>query len=305
MSNTEEQKAMASILVVDDAVVDRRMVEGILSADGAHQVASVESGADALDSISGIKPDLVVSDLQMPEMNGLELVSQIQLFHPNLPVVLTTAHGSEELAVEALRAGAASYVPKTQVAECLLETVDEVLANIGADESYQRLAECVDSAAFEFTLDSNLDLLGHLVGLLQDVAGNSVRFQTGKLHRFAFGLSAALIYVMCRGNFGWSLEDFADLHSGRPEAVDRAKEQTIKEPFCDRKLRVNSRFTRDSVTIEITHDGDPLGNEILDFSPEKAMAGTSARGLVLMCAFFSSVELRDGGKTLVLGTSTQ
>ncbi len=295
---------MVSILVVDDAVVDRRMVEGILSSDESHQVASAESGAAALEQILASKPDIVVSDLQMPEMNGLELVSQIQLHHPDLPVVLTTAHGSEELAVEALRAGAASYVPKTQLGECLLETIDEVLASISADSSYQRLAQCVDSASFQFTLDSDLELLSHFVALLQDVAGNSVRFEPGKLHRFSFGLTAALTYVMCRSNLGWSLEEFAELHSGRDEAIERAQEQARNAPFCDRELRVDSQFSRDSVTIEITHDGEPMSDEILDFSPQKAMTGTSARGLVLMCAFFSSVELRDGGKTLVLGAQT-
>lgn len=296
---------MTSILVVDDAVVDRRLVQGILSSEDHFEVATCESGLEALEQIPSMQPDVVVSDLQMPEMNGLELVSQIQLHYPDLPVVLITAHGSEELAVEALRAGAASYVPKTHLAESLVDTVDSVLATLSENKSHMRLTECLDSASFRFTLDSDLDLVGSLVGVLQDAAGNSVHFQTGKLHRFAFGLAAALTYVLCRGNLNWSLEEFEALHTGRPEAIDKARAQATKAPFNERKLRVFAEFSAEEVRIEISHEGDPLSEEILQFAPHDQLSNTSARGLVLMCAFFSSVELKEDGRTLVLHASTE
>ncbi len=280
------------------------MVVGILGQNEDFQVIAVESGDDALAQISESEPNLVVSDLQMPEMNGLELVSQIQLRYPNLPVVLTTAHGSEDLAVEALRSGAASYVPKTQLSECLLETVDDVLATVGEDEVHQRLAECVDSAAFGFTLSCDFSLIGNLIGMLQNVAGNSVRFQPGKLHRFTFGLSAAMGYVMCRGILGWSLDEFELLHTGDEATAARAVEQSNQAPYSERQLRVNANFTRDEVTIVISHDGEALTDEIAHFNSEDALSGTGARGLVLMCAFFSSVEVSEDGRTLTLGAST-
>ena len=85
---------MAKVLVVDDSAVDRRLVGGLLSRDGKHQVEYAVDGTDALSKLREYSPDLVVTDLQMPNRSGLELVSAIRLHHSNVPVILTTGHGS-------------------------------------------------------------------------------------------------------------------------------------------------------------------------------------------------------------------
>ena len=75
-------------------------------------------------------PDVVISDLVMPELNGLELIGQVRQNYPLVPVILLTALGNEEIAFEALEQGAASYVPKARQAECLADTVDRVAARV-------------------------------------------------------------------------------------------------------------------------------------------------------------------------------
>ena len=77
----------------------------------------VHDGREALAAIQRDPPDLVLTDLQMPEMNGLELVVAIRTTYPAIPVILMTAHGSEEIAMEALQKGAASFVPKKNLAQ--------------------------------------------------------------------------------------------------------------------------------------------------------------------------------------------
>ncbi len=67
--------------------------------------------------------DLVITDLMMPETNGLELVAAVRQLYPQVPVILMTAYGNESIAVEALERGAASYVPKSQQADRLSDTV--------------------------------------------------------------------------------------------------------------------------------------------------------------------------------------
>ncbi len=79
----------------------------------------------------------------MPELDGLELVGAVRSRFPLVPVILMTAYGSEEIAVRALRRGAASYVPKSRLALELLDTVDSVLHMSRADRFHDRLAECL------------------------------------------------------------------------------------------------------------------------------------------------------------------
>ena len=72
-------------------------------------------------------PLAVLTDLDMPEMNGLDLVVALRREHPSIPVILMTAFGSEEIAIQALQSGAASYVPKRALARDLIATLQDVL----------------------------------------------------------------------------------------------------------------------------------------------------------------------------------
>ena len=114
---------MPTILVVDDSATDRGVAGGLLAKDDQNTVAYATNGREALDVVEKEHPDLVVSDLQMPEMDGLELVEAMREDYPMIPVVLMTARGSEEIAAEALRVGAAGYVPKVTLGQNLRATV--------------------------------------------------------------------------------------------------------------------------------------------------------------------------------------
>src|SRR5207244_6592288 len=106
----------------------------------------------------------VLTDLQMPEMNGLELVSTIRAHHANVPVILMTAHGSEDIALEALRRGAASYVPKDNLARDLSETIENVLSVTSAERNQQRLLECLMRTESQFLMDNDPSLVAPLLG---------------------------------------------------------------------------------------------------------------------------------------------
>ena len=102
---------MGKILVVDDKELMRDSVAAILSRKG-HTVYTAPDGSAALARIADKRPECVVTDLQMPGMNGLELLAEIRRIDAELPVVFMTAFGSVETAVEAMRKGAFDYVTK-------------------------------------------------------------------------------------------------------------------------------------------------------------------------------------------------
>src|SRR5439155_15026506 len=112
---------MATVLVVDDSALDRYLAGALLEEHAGMSVVYAEDGRQALAIIQQSAPDAVLTDMQMPEMNGLELVEAVRRDFPAIPVILMTAHGSEEIAVEALQKGASSYVPKRTPARDLAE----------------------------------------------------------------------------------------------------------------------------------------------------------------------------------------
>src|SRR4051794_28779866 len=118
---------MPRLLIVDDSPTQAAAMRMVLEKAG-HTCETAADGRSALERIRAGAPGLVVTGLHMQNMDGLARVEEIRRDSPAIPVVLATAFGSEEIASKALRAGAASYVPKRNVARDLAEVVAQVLA---------------------------------------------------------------------------------------------------------------------------------------------------------------------------------
>ncbi len=115
------------ILVVDDEQNMRIALYEALQRLG-HEVAVAENGRMALEKIAANPPDLVVTDIKMPEMDGIELLGRIRAEQPDLPVVVITGYATVETAVEAMKRGAVDYIIKPFPVEVIEETVKKVFA---------------------------------------------------------------------------------------------------------------------------------------------------------------------------------
>jgi two-component system NtrC family sensor kinase len=116
------------ILIADDNRDIREFLEQAVLTPAGYRVRSVGDGLSALTLARELLPDLVITDLQMPGLQGLDLVRRLRLDRPTLPVILMTSEGSEQVAIETLRAGAADYLAKPFEAEQLLAAVGRALA---------------------------------------------------------------------------------------------------------------------------------------------------------------------------------
>ena len=102
----------ARVLVVDDEPSMRQMLSIALRREG-YQVSTAEDGESALAALAAGQLDLLITDVRMPEMSGVDLLREAKRIDPGLSVVMMTAYGSKETVLEALRLGATDYVEKT------------------------------------------------------------------------------------------------------------------------------------------------------------------------------------------------
>jgi two-component system, chemotaxis family, chemotaxis protein CheY len=116
------------VLVVDDAATMRRIVKGLLRELGIKNMREAENGSTALDELRKKKADLVVSDWNMPVMNGLDLLRAIRQDNDlkNTPVLMVTAEAKKENIVEALQAGVSNYIVKPFNAKTLEEKLNKI-----------------------------------------------------------------------------------------------------------------------------------------------------------------------------------
>ena len=148
---------MSRILVVEDSRTQAMQIQLLLEEAG-FEVSHTHHGGEALDALKESLPDVVLTDLDMPVMNGLELVEAVRRDYPAVPVVLMTALGSEEIAVQALQKGAASYIPKRIMQEELISTLESVISVARASQQEKRALSCLTEADFHFVLDNDIRL---------------------------------------------------------------------------------------------------------------------------------------------------
>lgn len=117
------------ILVVDDAQTMRRIVVNLLQQLGFSNLTEAEDGARAWERLSHERVDMVISDLTMPQMDGLELLRRVRgnPTYKAMPFIMVTAEGRRERVVEAVRAGASNYIVKPFNAATLREKLGAVI----------------------------------------------------------------------------------------------------------------------------------------------------------------------------------
>ncbi|MBM4074331.1 MAG: response regulator [Planctomycetes bacterium] len=289
---------MATVLVVDDSPIDRQLAGGLLQQGTEWTVTYANDGSAALDSIRSNPPDIIVADLQMPEMSGLELVQAVRKSASQIPIILMTGKGTEEIAVEALHSGAASYVPKRAMSTMLVETVQRVLTSFQEDKYRSDLMKRVVVRSESFGIENDVNLLlslsRHIQQSLVDAWGMD---RTDRL-RIGTALEEALLNSLYHGNLGVSSELKEVDHD---EFYRRAAERKITAPWKDRRIRVTTRVTLSEMSVTISDEGsgfDP--SKLPDPTDPENLDRPCGRGVMLMRAFMDDVRYNDVGNEVTL-----
>ena len=158
------------ILIVDDEFDMLQLLKRSLEPDLDCRIDTASSGKDALELISQQAFDLVLADIKMPEMNGLELLERIKQNYPDLTVVMMTAFGGVETAVQAMRNGAYDFVTKPFDHETIMVRLEKALERSRLlKENFRLQMECQDRDIFQ-NLVGNSTVMNRLYETIQTVA---------------------------------------------------------------------------------------------------------------------------------------
>ena len=115
-----------NILIVDDEPSNRRIIEQVLSRTG-YRVEAAEDGAEALKQLEGFRPDLIVLDYMMPGISGMDVLRELRKREDDTPVIMITAYGTVERAVEAMHEGAYDFITRPFNPEHIVHVVRKAL----------------------------------------------------------------------------------------------------------------------------------------------------------------------------------
>ncbi len=288
----------ATALVVDDSAMDCRLAGTLLKRAGI-EPAYAENGAAALAHVERQAPDIVITDMQMPEMDGLELVREMRARFAHIPVILMTAHGSEEIAVKALQLGAASYVPKRSLAHDLVSTVRGVLELARATRASLRVIEALDRIESRFVLDNDVTAIPVLVGHLESDLTRLKLCDETELLQIGVALREALVNAIYHGNLELS-SSLREIEGGKPYH-DLAERRRHEHPYRERRVRIIALQRPHEVRYVITDEGpgfDPSG--LPDPTDISQIERVSGRGLLLIRTFMDDVQHNARGNEITM-----
>ena len=116
-----------SVLICDDAAFMRVMIKDILTKNGYEEAGEAENGLKAVEKYNETKPDLVMMDITMPEMDGIQALREIKKVDPNASVIMCSAMGQQAMVIESIQAGAKDFIVKPFQADRVIEAVKKVV----------------------------------------------------------------------------------------------------------------------------------------------------------------------------------
>jgi CheY-like chemotaxis protein len=297
---------MSSILLVEDSPTQSLQLKMLLES-GSHQVTCCDDGTPALELLANGNCELVITDLELPVMNGLELIRKMKAEFPQIPAVLITGHGSERLAAEALKIGATAYVPKSMVDELLLGTVEDVLGVMRTDLRYTELINCTVENRLVFELPNRPELLITAIDLVTQLAAGMELLTVIERYRVSQAMQHAASNALYRGNL--ELPRAQCPQASVTETSMESQPAIVRErmsmlPYKNRMIHFDARLMRDLIRVVIRDEGPGFDHKSLEARQThlegSAFTGDSGRGFAMIYRLMDKVSFNAAGNEITL-----
>ena len=284
------------ILLVDDDEITLNMMHLIIEEEG-YETRMAENGVQALTVFNEFNPDLIFTDIEMPGMNGLELLVAVREQHPETIVIVATAHGSEEYALQALRAGANNYLRKPVDLEELREILKKYDLAIEHRLSTQKIVQFVVQNDLTMQLDNRLELIFPIVDYL--LLHTAQMLSEDEISRCRFGLIELLTNAIEHGNLGITFDEKTGALES-PNGFDRLINDRLTDPALgQRKVTVKFHLEQAFLEWAIADEGGGFDWQSLPQEIEgSSLFAFHGRGIILSRFQFDELEYLGNGNTV-------
>ncbi|MDR3620584.1 MAG: diguanylate cyclase [Paludisphaera borealis] len=286
------------VLVVDDNPIDRLHAGALIERNASCKVCYAQNAAEALERLAQGAVSAIVTDLMMEGMSGLDLVRTIRREHPGIPVVLMTAHGSEEVAIEALRVGATDYVPKNRLAVELQPILERVIQAASSVSRWRRGLQGLIRKESQFILDNEPEEIASTLEFVKQQIEALNRWDKADVLRITIALDEALRNAVFHGNLGVSSE----LRQGDERRFDAlVRERAGIAPYRDRRVVMNIFHDPKISGFVIRDQGQGFDVSLAErpIEPDELLR-PSGRGLLLMRSFMDEVSFNAAGNEVTM-----
>ncbi len=288
---------MTTILIIDDEQPVRDVLKIALS-EKRHRVLEAGTGMEGLRIFEIERPDIVITDVMMPGMDGLEVTRRIKELNEDTDLIIMTGYGSEELVIEALRSGASNYLKKPIAFNDLFAMVDKIVIKRQYRKRFEVSKDVVFYERKHLVLGNDL---AQVWGAVNQILYNIQPGEPQKVvEGIRIGLYEMIVNAIEHGNLGIASEEKSEAILSSTYARLLSQRRTRADEL-GKKIFVNCTYTRDRIAVEIRDQGGGFNYRGLpDMTDPNVIMSVNGRGIFLASLYFDRVDFQEPGNYVLL-----
>ncbi len=289
---------MKKILIIDDEHPVRDVLKIALT-EKSYTVVEAADGKQGIQVFKDSLPDIVLTDVQMPELSGIEVTKKIKEIKADADVIIMTGYGTEELIIEALRAGASNYIKKPVSFNELFNIINNLIIKRENRKRFIVNKDIVVSEKKTMLVDNDISKVW---GIVNQVLFNIPSYiNESVVEGMKVGLYEILVNAIEHGNLGITYDEKEEaLNNNTYSALIKKRLREAEEN--SRKVNIQSMIENEKLTVEVNDQGSGFDfkNRSTTSDPEMILS-IHGRGILLTSLYFDKLEYKEPGNRVILG----
>ncbi|HON52718.1 MAG TPA: response regulator [Bacteroidales bacterium] len=275
------------VLIVEDDIVSRELLRVIVQKEG-YELRTAEDGMAGFEVFSEYMPDVVITDIRMPRLDGIELLKKIRTIERDTIVIIVTAHGNENIALEALHMGANNYLKKPINLEDLKIILSRYHSLYKTKTVRKDITALITSQHLLLSIESDLDLIPSVAEYLVNQVSHI--YSNTDIISIELGLSELLLNAIEHGSFNISGDEKEEALKNNT-LVDLYNNRKENELYKNKKVHIEFNRTQSYCEWIITDEGEGFDYTYMP-SPftDRLVTNLHGRGVFISKLQFDSIE---------------
>lgn len=288
---------MRRILIIDDEKPVRDLLKIALTNDG-YIVFEAEDGKHGFKLFKETNPDIVIADVKMPGISGIEVTRKIKELTGNTDVLIMTGYGTEDLVIEALRAGASNYIKKPIVLNELYNLLDDIVIKRVNKTRSEVIKDVVVFEQKDIVLDNDFTKVWGTINQILYNLPSSVNEKI--IEGMRVGLYEIIINAIEHGNLGISYSEKSKaLKEGMYSKLIIGRSNKANEE--GKRIFIHCSTNGSELMVEVKDQGKGFNyKELPNLNDPDTFLSSHGRGIFLASLYFDKVEFKDPGNTVLL-----